>query len=166
MSKPVERRLMTSDEQLAVEQMKCVTFPCGCWDKRFYRDCLSGQSSISEKAAAQLWRLFIRYRRQMTFPDKRRLLELAEKLSAPDFRKLAKMEREQAEINAMKAKYGETMNATIAKSATVQNPADSTVRQKCDLCGREWPISEIKFTGSRFLCHMCRFGWCDPVRED
>ena len=112
---------MTSDELQAVEQMKCVTFPCGCWDKRFYRDCLSCQSAISEKAAAQLWRLFIRYRRQMSFPDKGRLLGLAEKLSAPDFRKLAKMEREQAEINAMKAKYEAAMKAADMRECAAES---------------------------------------------
>lgn len=41
----------------------------------------------SQNQASQLWRLFIRYRRQMDFPDKQRLLTVAEKLAAPDFRK-------------------------------------------------------------------------------
>lgn len=81
-----ESRQRTPDEQLAISQMRWVTFPPCSWDKRFYRDLTSG-SHISEKQAAQLWRLFIRYRRQMEFPAKDKLLKIAEVLAAPDFRK-------------------------------------------------------------------------------
>lgn len=109
MSTPIERRMMSPDELQAIERMHGVTYPVASWDKRFMR-MLSGCETISEKEAAQLWRLFIKYRRQMSFPDKARLLRLAEGLAAPDFRKQAAAAREQAEIDALKAKYAATMN--------------------------------------------------------
>lgn len=92
MSQKTERRLMTPDEMQIVERMCCVTFPCASWDKRFY-GMISGGEMISEKESAQLWRLFVRYRRQMSFPDKARLLGVAATKAAPDFRKQAAEER-------------------------------------------------------------------------
>ena len=100
---------MTPDEMQAVERMACVTFPVASWDKRFYRSVSSGEM-ITEKEAAQLWRLFIRYRRQMAFPDKARLLSLAETLAAPDLRKQQAALRAQAEIDELKRKYQATFN--------------------------------------------------------
>ena len=108
MSKPVQRRDRTPDENLAVSQMACVTYPVASWDKRFMRG-LSSVDTITEKEAAQLWRLFIKYRRQMAFPEKASLLRMAAGLAAPDLRKLAVMQRQQAEIDALKAKYAESM---------------------------------------------------------
>ena len=93
---------MTPDEMQVLERMHGVTFPVCSWDKRFYRN-LSGCETISEKESAQVWRIFIRYRRQMDFPDKARLLAIAEKLSAPDLRKLAAVAREQARIDELRA---------------------------------------------------------------
>lgn len=95
---------MTPDEMQAIERMHSVTFPVASWDKRFFRS-LSSCETISEKESAQLWRIFIKYRRQMGFPDKARLLQLAESLAAPDLRKVAAAQRAQAEIDALKAKY-------------------------------------------------------------
>jgi hypothetical protein len=94
-------RPRTSDENLAVEQMRPVQFPVGSWDKRFYRD-LSGADTITEKQVPQLWRLFIKYRRQIDFPAKARLMAIAEQLAAPDFRKLEAQRREQARIDEMR----------------------------------------------------------------
>jgi len=105
MKSPVPRRVMTPDEMQAVEQMRVVTFPVASWDKRFFRS-LYGTETISEKEASQLWRIFIKYRRQMAFPDKTRMLALAEGLAAPDLRKLAAAQRAQAEIDEMKRKAG------------------------------------------------------------
>lgn len=110
MSKPVERRMMTPDELQAIVRMHGVTYPVASWDKRFMRN-LSGCETISEKESAQLWRLFIRYRRQMSFPDKGRLLQVAERLAAPDLRKLAAAQRAQAEIDRQKAEYAKAMAA-------------------------------------------------------
>lgn len=107
---------MTPEELQAVERMHCVTFPAASWDKRFMRS-MFGSETITEKEAAQLWRLFIRYRRQMNFPDKARLLMHAETLAAPDLRKLAKAQREQAEIDRLKAKYQEAMNLPASNGA-------------------------------------------------
>lgn len=91
-----------------MERMVCVTFPVASWDKRFYRSLSSGEL-ITENESAQLWRLFIKYRKQMSFPDKARLLAVAEKLAAPDFRKLEADRREQTRIEEEKAKYQEAM---------------------------------------------------------
>lgn len=82
--------------------MRCVTYPVASWDKRFMR-ALSSVETITEKEVPQLWRLFIKYRRQLNFPAKARLLALAETLSAPDFRKVEKARNEQAEIDRLKA---------------------------------------------------------------
>jgi len=102
MSKPVERRVMTPDEMEAVELMHSVTYPCASWDKRFMRN-LAGCETISEKESAQLWRLFIKYRRQIGHRDRDRLLAIAAPLAAPDLRKLEAARREQARIDAKKA---------------------------------------------------------------
>lgn len=97
-----ERRIMSPDELQAVEQMHGVTYPVASWDKRFMRS-LSGMETISEKESAQLWRLFIKYRRQISFADKQRLMNLATSLAAPDLRKVEAARREQARIDELKA---------------------------------------------------------------
>jgi len=99
---------MTPDEMQAIERMYGITYPVASWDKRFMR-MLSGCETISEKEAAQLWRVFIKYRRQMSFPGQRELLRMAEGLAAPDLRKVSAAQRAQAEIDALKAKYAESM---------------------------------------------------------
>ena len=102
---------MTPDEMQAIERMHGVTYPVASWDKRFMRR-LSECETISEKEAAQLWRLFTKYWRQMSFPGQRELLRMAEGLAAPDFRKVAAAQRAQAEIDALKSKYAESMNTS------------------------------------------------------
>jgi hypothetical protein len=99
-----ERRSRTRDENLAVEQMKSVRYPPASWDKRFMRS-LASVETITEKEAPQLWRLFIRYRRQISFQAKQHLLNLAETLSAPDLRKVEKARKEQEEIDRLKAEF-------------------------------------------------------------
>lgn len=94
----VTRRLMTPDEMQAIDRMGVVTYPVASWDKRFMRMVSSGEM-ISEKEAAQLWRLFIRYRRQMSFPDKERLLRFAAEHAALDFRKQEATRREQQRLD-------------------------------------------------------------------
>jgi hypothetical protein len=77
---------MTPDEMQAVERMHCVRYLPASWEKRFMRDLSSGET-ITEAQAPQLWRLFVRYRKQLPdFPDKARLLKVAESLAAPDLR--------------------------------------------------------------------------------
>lgn len=99
---PVPRREQTVDERKAVQCLKeQVTFPPASWDKRFTRDLLT--TTITEKESAQVWRLFTRYRRQIRHPEKARLLEVAERLAAPDLRKLAKESEERQRIAATKA---------------------------------------------------------------
>ena len=88
--------------------MVVVTFPACSWDKRFFQSVSSAQT-ITDKESAQLWRIFARYRRQMSFPSKARLLKLAETLAAPDLRKVEDARRKQAEIDALKSKYSESI---------------------------------------------------------
>lgn len=91
---------MTKDEATAVAALKVCTFPAASWDKRFVGDLTANE--LSDKQRPQVWRLFVRYRRQINCPDKARILALAEKLAAPDFRKQQAAEREQARINQLK----------------------------------------------------------------
>lgn len=98
-----ERRPLTLDESQALAHLQFCSFPCASWDKRFVRK-LSCET-ITGKESAQLFRLLIKYRRQFNSPDKARLLAVAEKLAAPDFRKLEAARRDQARIDEEKAKY-------------------------------------------------------------
>lgn len=81
-----DRRTLSEDERLALHCLAGCTFPPASWDKRFVRDNVS-LATTTEKSVAQIWRLFHRYRRQITHPQKQRLLAMAEQLAAPDFRK-------------------------------------------------------------------------------
>lgn len=104
MKPPVQRRLMTPDEMQAVDRMGVVTYPVASWDKRFMRN-LSGGEMISDKESAQLWRLFIKYRRQFSFPDKARLMAFAQVHAAPDLRKIAAEQRKQWEAQDKLREY-------------------------------------------------------------
>lgn len=102
MKEPTPRRQVTADERIAIQCLGTVSYPVASWDKRFARS-MAGMETITEKEAPQVWRLFIRYRRQFFHPEKARLLALAEKLSAPDLRKQAALQHEQARyLQAMK----------------------------------------------------------------
>jgi Spy/CpxP family protein refolding chaperone len=82
---PVVRRPMTADEALAARCIWTqVTFPVGHWDKKFMRGL---PDEITEKQAAQVWRIFKTYRRQIEHERKAEMLALAEKLGAADLRK-------------------------------------------------------------------------------
>lgn len=71
MRKPVPKRPLSADETLAIRAIqRFVTFTPASWDKRFTREVLCPSleqqpPQLSEKAIAQLWRLFLRYRRQI-----------------------------------------------------------------------------------------------------
>ena len=87
------------------------------WDKRFNRDVLSqvpNTGTISEKAAAQMWRLLIRYRRQTSASVRAELMKVAEEKAAPDFRKQNAAANEQAKIDKLKEKYGRAMHTRSA----------------------------------------------------
>ncbi|MBU6231578.1 hypothetical protein KGP36_02825 [Patescibacteria group bacterium] len=106
-----EKRPITDDEYYALQLLDGVGMPSACWDKRFRRDVLSPARNtklLSEKAIAQMWRLFIRYRRQINTTDKPHLMKIAEEKAAPDFRKQQAALNEQARINEMKERYAET----------------------------------------------------------
>lgn len=95
------RREMTLDECDAVKCLKeQVTYPPASWDKRFVRELLT--TSITDKEASQVWRLFHRYRRQINHWKKRELLAIAASLAAPDLRKQAKELAERQRIQATK----------------------------------------------------------------
>lgn len=116
MSKPVFKHPLTDNERQAIKALQRVTFSVGSWDKRFARDVLFpalDTGVLGEKSVPQLWRLFIRYRRQLnlTHEERCRLMELAEKWSAPDFRKVNAAARAQAEIDALKKKYDEAIHS-------------------------------------------------------
>lgn len=108
MSKPTLKRPLGFQESIAISLLNGVGMPVGCWDKRFRRDVLDEAQRtcrISDKAAAQLWRLFIRYRRQICHPTKATLMKVAEEKAAPDFRKQNAAANEQARIDELKRKY-------------------------------------------------------------
>jgi hypothetical protein len=89
---------MTADEALAVKCIRAqVTFSVGHWDKKFMREL---PEEITEKQAAQGWRIFKTYRRQIQHERKAELLALAERLGAPDLRK---ERREAAQVAQEKA---------------------------------------------------------------
>lgn len=95
------RREMTEDEKIAVQCLKNhVTYTPGSWDKRFVGNLLA--STITDKEAPQVWRLFHRYRRQIRHICKAYLLTVAAKLAAPDLRKQAAQEAERQRIQATK----------------------------------------------------------------
>lgn len=89
---------MTDQEAEAVKALSRVRFPPCSWDKRFTRG-MAGMNTITEKEAPQVWRLLIRYRRQIVSPSKLELLEAAGQLAAPDLRKV---QAEQAAIERYK----------------------------------------------------------------
>ena len=95
---------LSQDEADAIDMLRHVTFTPASWDKRFaahLQDCRRF-GTIGEKARPQLWRIFVRYRRQTTGPRKAELLKLAEAQAAPDFRKQQAALNEQARIDGMR----------------------------------------------------------------
>lgn len=99
------KRPMSNDEAEAIAMLRGVTFPVASYDKRFaahLQECATC-AIIGEKAVPQLWRIFIKYRRQTRGVRKAQLLGIAEQFAAPDFRKVNAAAREQARIDAMKA---------------------------------------------------------------
>ena len=98
--KPTPRTPCTDDEKTAVEALARVSYPVASWDKRFSRQL--SPAGLTEKERPQVWRLFVKYRRQINCPRKAELLKVAETLAAPDFRKQQVAANEQARINAMR----------------------------------------------------------------
>ncbi len=92
MSTPADYRPLTEDERKVISQMRFVRMMPGSWEKRFYHAMMAAET-ITDKQAAHLWRLFIRYRRQMAFPAQTELLEKAEKLAAKPIAKLMPLRR-------------------------------------------------------------------------
>lgn len=95
MSQASPKRPMTPEEIEAIGFLKGVTYPTASFDKRFaatlHRYAAMTPPMIGEKMAPQMWRLFIRYRRQYREKDPsgvRRipLFRIAEQLTAPEFR--------------------------------------------------------------------------------
>lgn len=94
---------MTPDEMQAVERMHGVRYLPGSWEKRFMRSISSGDV-ITEGQAPHLWRLFMRYRRQIPdFQDKSRLLAVASTLASKSIAKISAEQEAQTRIDQMKA---------------------------------------------------------------
>ena len=91
---------LTPDEVIVIAALRRVRYPAASWDKRFANQL--SDDGLTEKQRPQVWRLFIRYRRQIDCPDKARILAAAEKLAAPDFRKVNAAANEQARIDELK----------------------------------------------------------------
>lgn len=102
-----ERTPTTANEKQAVLMLKGCRFAPASWDKRFVGQLNTEALTVKERP--QVWRLFIRYRRQiqgmMVYSLKRNerqeqigkfqtLLHEAAALAAPDFRKQAAMNAE------------------------------------------------------------------------
>lgn len=108
MSKPSPKRPMTVEEIEATKLLAGVTYPIASWDKRFggHLQWAIQQEPpmISERAVAQLWRMVLRYRRQLPTQIRVKYVHIAEGLAAPDLRsKQYRVEREyQARIDQMK----------------------------------------------------------------
>lgn len=92
----------TPNEAIAMKALRHVICPPASWDKRFIR---SLGDSISENESRQVWRLLIRYRRQIRCPRKDELIKIAEKLAAPDFRKMNAAQRDKERIDEVRRKY-------------------------------------------------------------
>ena len=90
MSKPSPKRPMTVEEIEATKLLAGVTYPIASWDKRFggHLQWAIQQTPpmISERAVAQLWRMVLRYRRQLPTQIRVKYVRIAEGLAAPDLR--------------------------------------------------------------------------------
>ena len=79
-------RQMTDEELVAVKCIREQVTLVGRWEKKFMRQL---GYKITEKQAAQVWRIFKRYRRQIQHERKAELLEIAERLGAPEMSRKA-----------------------------------------------------------------------------
>lgn len=104
---------LTTEEREAIEALQGVRFPVASWDKRFARDALGhalATGELGDKAAPQLWRLFIRYRRQI-YTKYLTLMPIANKLAAPDFRKQQAEARALERLEKIRKEYHRQMDA-------------------------------------------------------
>lgn len=81
----IPRREATEWEIKAIKCLIQPTYTPASFDKRFARE-IQGTQQITEGQAAQVWRCFKRYRRQITHPEKDAMLAMAESLAAPELR--------------------------------------------------------------------------------
>ncbi len=98
--KTTPRTPCTEDEAIAVAALATVSYPPASWDKRFNRQL--SPAGLTDKERPQVWRLFIRYRRQISHPRKAELLRRAEAMAAPNFRKLVADNNAKARIQELK----------------------------------------------------------------
>jgi len=114
MSKPSPKHPLSERERLGIEGLRQVTFPVASWDKRFFRDVLLPSlttGELGDKSEPQLWRIFVRYRRQIDVLSKEELLTYAAVRSAPDFRR----QRASARAQEEREKYAESIKAATPK---------------------------------------------------
>lgn len=85
-----EMRELSDDEALACSVLGQFRCPPASFDKRFCLNMaltnMADSHEISDRGAAQLWRIIYRYRRQISHPRKAHLLKIAEEKKAEDFR--------------------------------------------------------------------------------
>lgn len=82
---PKPRRDLTADEAIIIPLLSGVSYTPASFDKRFARE-IQGVQQITEGQSQQVWRIFKRYRRQISHLDKDRLLAIAQTLAADDLR--------------------------------------------------------------------------------
>lgn len=110
MKPPVQYRPMTPSENEAAFCLACVRTNPYTFDRRFTTGIVSRWKSttptkpaqITENESAQLWRLFLKYRRQISHRNKANLLLTAEANAAEDLKRQSRMVQEQQQIQKMR----------------------------------------------------------------
>lgn len=105
-----QRTPTTPEEKTAVLALQVVRMMPASWEKRF-RSQLNPEQ-LSEKERPQVWRLFKKYRRQIHGREVngqtllgapwQNLLDMADRLSAPDYRKMNAAQIEQSRIDQLR----------------------------------------------------------------
>jgi len=113
---------MNEDEILAAKCLSQPTYPVASFDKRFaanmHFQVTQSVPMISERGAAQLWRILHRYRRQISHPSRDRLLDIAEKLKAPDMRSSRYREAQEQQREIERRKYEAAFTTITMKGKT------------------------------------------------
>lgn len=82
---PKLRRDVTEWEAEAIKCLGPLSYTPASFDKRFARE-IQGVQQVTEGQSQQIWRLFKRYRRQITHPDKDAMLAMADQFAATELR--------------------------------------------------------------------------------
>lgn len=125
----VTRTPTTPDEMTAVVAIQGVRMLPASWEKRF-RNQLSPYA-LSEKERPQVWRLFKKYRRQihgqvvngneMRGATWKNLLDMAERLAAPCYRKAQKDENEKRKLEEYRKRMATQSNPEPGQEHHLRN---------------------------------------------